>query len=501
MELIGRNREIETLQRYRDSDDPEFVVLYGRRRVGKTYLIRQFFHDKFFFYVTGVSPNSDSSDSDLKSFDSASSGATGPDAGSSMVSNLERFGVALRKYGITEGKAPGSWMEAFDQLSDGIQRAGPGYRKVIFLDEMPWMDTPRSKFLTALEYFWNGFASSRRDVLFIACGSAASWMTKKIFKNRGGLHNRITGKILLRPFSLYDCEEYFRARDIVMSRRDIAEAYMVFGGIPYYLSYWKGKYGVPWNVDHIVFAEDAPLADEFDNLYRSLFGSSVLYTDIIEALEKKSRGLTREELVGTLSLADGGAVSEALKNLELSGFIRYYSLFPGKVNGGLYQLIDNYSLFHKTFVKTNRGGNEHYWSDKNETPKLNVWRGYAFEQLCFRHADQIKAVLGIAGVATDVYSWRNRRGEKGAQIDLVIDRSDGIVNLCEIKYSKYEYEINKSYAARLDERVRIFEGETKTRKTPHLTLISTYGMKRNRYSGVIRSEVTLDDLFVPARRD
>jgi hypothetical protein len=206
------------------------------------------------------------------------------------------------------------------------------------------------------------------------------------------------------------------------------------------------------------------------------------------------------EVVGKLPLADGGAVSEALKNLELSGFIRYYSLFPGKINGGLYQLIDNYSLFHKTFVRTNRGDNEHFWSDKNETSRLNAWRGYAFEQLCLRHTDQIKAALGIAGVAADVYSWRSKRSERGAQIDLVIDRSDGIVNLCEIKFSKYEYEINKSYAERLSERVGIFESETKTRKTPHLTLISTYGMKRNKYSGVIRSEVTLDDLFVPTRR-
>jgi hypothetical protein len=485
MELAGRNYEVETLRMYHDSGNPEFIAVYGRRRVGKTFLIRQFFRDKFFFYATGVSPDPDLTDSNGES---------------SMDSNLERFGVSLGKYGLTGGEAPGSWMEAFDQLAAGIQRAGTSGRKVIFLDEMPWMDTPRSKFVAALEYFWNSFASSRRDVLFIACGSAASWMTKKIFNNKGGLHNRITGRILLRPFSLYECEEYFRARGIAMNRRDIAEAYMVFGGIPYYLNYWRGSYGLPWNVDNIIFAEDAPLIGEFDNLYRSLFGNSALYTDIVGVLEKKAQGLTREELVGQLAISDGGAISEALKNLELSGFIRYYSLFPGKVNGGVYQLTDNYSLFYKTFVKTNRGGNEHYWSDKNETPRLNAWRGYAFEQVCLRHTNQIRAALGIAGVAADVYSWRSKRSGQGAQIDLVIDRSDGVVNLCEIKFSKYEYEIDQSYAEKLGERVRIFESETKTRKTPHLTLISTYGMKRNKYSGVIRSEVTLDDLFVPARR-
>jgi hypothetical protein len=275
---------------------------------------------------------------------------------------------------------------------------------------------------------------------------------------------------------------------------------MIFGGIPYYLSYWDGRYGLPQNVDRLVFYEDAPLRDEFESLYASLFDNSALYIESVDALSKKGVGLTREDLVAALSLKDGGAVSEMLDNLEHSGFIRYYARFPGKPNGGLYQLIDNFSLFSRVFVKGNFGRNEHVWSDMHDTPKLNAWRGYAFEQLCLRHAEQIKAALSIAGVASDVYAWRSRRSKPGAQIDLVIDRADGIVNLCEIKFSKYEYEVKSAYEENLRNKVFVFGSETLTRKTPHLTLVSTYGAKQNSHAQVFQSQVLLDDLFAPPFR-
>jgi AAA+ ATPase superfamily predicted ATPase len=480
MELVGRKYEIRELKRYHSSNDPEFVVVYGRRRVGKTYLVRQFFHDSFFFYATGVAPGTDSK----------------PD----MAANLERFGKSLMEYGIGGEETPRSWIEAFDRLADGIRAAGARSRKVIFLDEMPWMDTPKSKFVTALEYFWNNFASSRRDILFIACGSAASWMARKLFRNKGGLYNRITGNILVRPFSLCDCEAYFRAKEIAIGRKDIAEAYMIFGGIPYYLSYWDGRYGLPQNVDRIVFYEDAPLRYEFESLFASLFNNSEIYAAAVDALSKKGIGLTREDLTSALSMKDGGAVSEMLDNLERSGFIRYYARFPGKPSGGLYQLIDNFSLFCRVFVKSNLGKNEHVWTDMHDTPKLNAWRGYAFEQLCLRHTDQIKTALSIAGVASDVYAWRSKQSKPGAQIDLVIDRADGIVNLCEIKFSKYEYEVKSAYEENLRNKVFAFGSETRTRKTPHLTLVSTYGMKQNSHMHVFQSQVLLDDLFTPSFR-
>jgi len=477
--LIGRKQEIEKLKRFHESKEAEFLVIYGRRRVGKTFLVRQHFNDRFFFYSTGIAPEiSDKT---------------------RLQVNLERFGKNLNQYGIDQAGAPETWMEAFDRLKEGIVGKGSSEKKVIFLDEMPWLDTPKSGFVKALEYFWNSFASARTDILLIACGSASAWISNKLFNSRGGLHNRITGRLLLRPFTLKECEEYFRSRDIIIDRKDIAEAYMIFGGIPYYLKHWDGRYSLSQNVDGIVFKEDAPLKNEFNNLYASLFSNSAHYIEVVRALGGKARGLSREEILDTTGFSDGGTLSEILQNLVMSGFIRYYTRFPGKTRNGLYQLIDNFSLFHLTFIEGNTGQNEHFWSDLHETPQLIAWRGYAFEQLCFKHIDQIKWALGIAGIATDIYSWKSKNSDPGAQIDLVISRADRIVNVCEIKFAKYEFEIKKDYAEKLRNKAFAFGNETSTTATTHLTFITTYGVKRNAYSNMVQSEVLLNDLFIDLR--
>jgi len=474
--FVGRKQEIETLRRYYTSGEAEFLVVYGRRRVGKTFLIRQCFKDEFFFYATGIAPEEESHKTSFRV-------------------NLERFGKKLNQYGIDQTEAPATWMDAFDRLKEGIIANDSPEKKVIFLDEMPWMDTPKSSFVKALEYFWNEFASARTDVMLIACGSASSWISRKVFNNRGGLHNRITGRMLLRPFTLSECEEYFRSREIVIDRRDIAEAYMIFGGIPYYLKYWDGRYSLPQNIDKIIFRNEAPLSNEFNNLYASLFSNSLQYFEVIRALGKKNKGLSREEILDATGITDGGTITEILQNLEMSGFIRYYARFPDKKRKGLYQLIDNFSLFYQTFVEGNTGQNENYWSDLHETPRLNAWRGYAFEQLCLKHIDQIKWALGIAGIAADIYCWRSKKSDPGAQIDLVISRADRIVNLCEIKFAKYEFEIKKEYAEKLRNKAFTFGSEVGIAATTHLTFITTYGVKHNAYSNMVQSEVFLDDLF------
>ena len=478
--IIGRKHEVEILKRYHESYEAEFLVVYGRRRVGKTFLVRQHFHDEFFFYATGIAPE----DNDK----------------TRLQVNLERFGKSLNQYGIDQAAAPTTWMEAFDRLREGVIANGSTNKKVIFLDEMPWMDTPKSCFVKALEYFWNSFASARSDVLLIACGSASSWIARKMFNSKGGLHNRITGRLLLNPFTLKECEEYFRSREIVIDRKDIAEAYMIFGGIPYYIKYWDGRFSLPQNVDRIVFKEDAPLKNEFSNLYASLFDNSSRYIEVVKALCGKPMGLSRDEILESTSITDGGTLSEILQNLAMSGFIRYYARFPGKIRSGLYQLVDNFSLFYQSFVEANTGQNEHYWSDLHETPRLVAWRGHAFEQLCFKHINQIKWALGIAGIATDVFSWRSKSSNPGAQIDLVISRADRIVNLCEMKFAKYEFEIKKDYAEKLRNKVFAFGNETGVNLATHLTFISTYGVKRNAYSNMVQSEVVLDDLFVDTVR-
>ncbi|MCL2249589.1 MAG: ATP-binding protein [Oscillospiraceae bacterium] len=478
--LVGRKKEIELLKKYSSTAESEFVVVYGRRRVGKTFLVRQHFRDKFFFYTTGVAPEAGEK--------------------ANLRVNLEHFRFNLTNYGINCDSTLSSWMEAFDCLRKGIESSTSSDKKIIFLDEMPWMDTPKSSFISALEYFWNSFASARTDILLIACGSASTWISRKLLNNRGGLHNRITGKLLIRPFTLSECEEYFRYLNIVIDRRDIAEAYMIFGGIPYYLRYWDGRWSLPQNVDRIVFRDDAPLKNEFENMYASLFKNSAQYIDVVKALSTKSKGLFRDDILRITGMSDGGTLSEILQNLELSGFIRYYARYPGKIRNGLYQLIDNYSLFHLTFVEGNLGQNENFWSDMHETPKLNTWRGYAFEQLCLKHIDQVKWALGIAGTATDAYSWKSKESNPGAQIDLALLRSDRIVNICEIKFSKYEFAITKDYAEKLRNKLFSFGSETGSKSTLHLTLITTYGIKQNAYSNMVQSEVRLEDLFnVPGR--
>lgn len=470
MPLIAREREQALLERYFCSDKAEFLVVYGRRRVGKTFLVKEHFADRLYFYFTGI-------------------------ANSSISEHIERFNVALLDHGLKYGQPPNSWMTAFDCLKNAILQDGPNHKKVIFLDEMPWMDTPRSGFLKALEYFWNSFASSRKDILLIACGSAASWISKKVFRNRGGLHNRITGKLLLKPFTLRQSEEFIKSKGLVLSRYDIAEAFMVFGGVPYYLSYFEKGRSLAQNIDAMLYAEDAPLKDEFDNVFASLFKNSENYVKAVEALAAKRRGLSRHEIIATTGISDGGTISEVLDNLELSGFIRRYQVYPGKEHGALLQLIDPFSLYSQTFTKELKGNNEHFWSDVQETPRLNGWRGYAFEQLCLQHLPAIKQALGIAGVATNAFAWRSRVADPGAQIDLVVDRADRVVNICEIKFAKYEFSINKAYHNALLNKLAAFQNETKTRSNLHLAFISTFGLKHNEYSSLVQKQVVLDDLF------
>jgi hypothetical protein len=386
-------------------------------------------------------------------------------------------------------------MAAFDALTELVKRAKGKAKKCIFIDEAPWIDTPKSGFLTAFEYFWNSFASARKDILLIMCGSATSWMTDKLLKNKGSLHNRVTAVIYLRPFTLRQCELYFDEAGISMSRYDIAECYMIFGGVAHYLTFFEPGQSLSQNIDRILFAQDAPLRYEYDTLYASLFKRPENYMSVVEALSKVAKGMTREELLLGARLNDGGTFTKILADLELSGFIGKYSAYPGRKKGILYQLTDNFSLFYLRFMRGNSMLDEHFWSHMHEMPKLNTWRGYAYEQVCLKHIEQIKTALGIGGVLTSVTSWRSKESKPAAQIDLVIERSDHLINLCEIKYSKYEYEITKEYESNLRNKMAAFASETRTKYTLHLTMLTTFGVKQNKHSGLVHSQVCLDDLF------
>jgi hypothetical protein len=388
-------------------------------------------------------------------------------------------------------------MEAFEQLKKGISQSPDG-RKSIFIDELPWMDTRRSGFVKAIASFWNGWASARKDIVMIVCGSAAAWMTKKILQNRGGLFNRANRTIYLEPFTLAECEAYLQSRDMPMSRKDITLAYMAFGGAPYYWTLLERDKSIEQNFDILFFAKNAPLAIEFKRLYRSVFESPEPYIAVVSTLGTKKTGLTRDEIVqATPNVKNDGRLTEILDNLELSGFVRRYSATGRIKRESIFQLIDNYTLFYFQFIRDYAGKDEEHWSHMRQDQHRIVWEGLAFERICLQHARQIKSALGIAGVATEESAWVKRaaNGERGAQIDLVIRRGDRVTNLCEMKFASGEYEISSACETALRNKMEAFRRETKTKDTLHLTFVTTYGLVRNSHASIARSQVTLEDLF------
>lgn len=472
--LIGRNEELKALGAYIASDQSEFVAVYGRRRVGKTFLIRKVVDDKFAFFLTGVH-------------------------NASKAEQLTNFAIAFQKVSKRERLTiPKNWILAFYELSCYLETLPEG-PKVIFIDELPWLDTAKSGFVAALENFWNSWAVLRSDIKLIVCGSATSWMINNLIRNRGGLHNRLTHHLVLEPFTLKECEAYFKAYGFSYSRRQIAECYMVMGGIPYYMSMMDRSKSLAQNIDLLFFAPNAPLKNEFDDLYRALFKNAMPHIDVVTALATKGRGLTRQEILEVTGIVDNGAFSIVLDELEHCGFIRLYNPFDNmrlpsdkrQKSRTIYQLTDFYTLFYFNFVRNNRYQDEHFWASSLNSSMHNTWCGLSFERLCLSHLKQIKQSLGIAGVQTLACSWRSA----GTQIDLLIDRKDDTVNICEMKYSKDEFEITKDYEAKLQKKLELFTTETSTRKSLILTLITTYGVKQNVHSGIVQSEVLLDDLF------
>lgn len=473
--IIGRRREIDLLKNCINSDKPEFVAVYGRRRIGKTYLVKQLLGDSFSFYMTGVYQ-------------------------CSKAEMLSYFSEQLCMYAGKKHKKPKTWFEAFSQLREYLSTLlKKNERIVIFIDELPWFDTPKSNFVRALDLFWNGWASEQCNIKLIVCGSATTWMTNKLLGDKGGLHNRITRKIYLAPFDLYETELFLKSKGIVWNRHQIAECYMIMGGTPYYLDMLDKQYSLPQNIDKIFFAEGAELANEYEFLFRSLFKDSNLYRRIVELLAKKKTGMNREDIMKTLKLTSGGKLSEAFKDLISCDFIRKYNAYGNKNNGAMFQLTDLYTLFYLHHVKGKEGVDEHMWSNAIDSPSHRAWSGYAFEQLCLHHIPQIKQKLGVLGVQTNVYSWQQKAdkdAEKaGAQIDLVLDRRDQIINLCEMKYSVKPYDITPDYLQKLIERREAFREATNTNKALHLTMVTASGLKRNAQSGMIQSEIVLDDLF------
>ena len=470
--LIGRQKEQERLRAALSDEESMFVAVYGRRRVGKTYLVRETFGNRFTFYHTGL-------------------------AKSPMKRQLAAWRSSLRDYGMKKATLPHTWLDAFDMLKD-IVRESSEKKKILFIDEMPWMDTQRSGFIPALEHFWNGWASARKDVVLVICGSATSWIINKVIKNHGGLHNRVNMKIHLQPFTLHECELYADYRKLGMNRRQLMECYMIMGGIPFYWSKLERAYSLAQNIDNLFFAQDGELQNEFDELYASLFKNPEPYIKVVNTLGTKRVGMTREELIEEGGLTDNGQFSDILEDLEACGFIRRYNRFGTKSKNGQYQLIDSYTLFYYKFIQNNHQSDVHIWSAQMGSPVYYNWCGLAFERVCLLHLQQIKQSLGITGIISYAYSWlsRGEQGKaKGAQIDLVIDRSDNVIDLCEIKFTKEPYEVSKDEDEKVQNRRSRFLQDTKTNKAVHLILISANDVIANPYSSEFQSIITSDALF------
>ncbi len=472
MKIIGRKHEKDVLLQCLKSKRPEFAVVYGRRRVGKTYLIREYFNQQFSFYTTGLT-------------DEKTKG------------QLRAFNESLNTYGRVSRTVPKDWFEAFTWLrelleSDKVYREPINNKRVIFLDELPWMDTARSDFKSALDYFWNSWASAQEDLVLIVCGSATSWITTNLLTAKKGFHNRVTRRIHLAPFTLAECEKLFEMNDIVMTRSQMIESYMVFGGVPHYLNRLDPRLSLAQNINELCFQEYGEIHDEYYNLFHSLFDRTEKHMAILEALAKKKEGMTRTELSKEKTIGGGSVLTKDLRELEECGFIRRFSNYTKEERDALYQLIDPFTLFAIAFIKNKKFDS---WNEYINSPGYNSWRENSFEIVCLNHIAQIKAALGISGIETNEFSWRSRAGEKGAQIDLIIYRKDGVINICEMKFTIKEYMLDKKEAEKIQNRMEKFQNETGAKEAIHITLICGTGYKQNEYSGIVQNVIVGDDLF------
>ena len=473
--MIGRATELEILEKAYQSKKPELVAILGRRRVGKTFLVRTFFAGKIDFEMVGLKDGE-------------------------KEQQLRNFGYSLKEAKKSEnlGMVPKDWLEAFFFLKEHLNSLGdPERKKVVFIDELPWVATSKSDFLTGFGYFWNSYAS-KSNIVVVICGSATAWMIQKIINNKGGLHNRVTRKISLQPFTLAETEAYFQERNIHFDHYQLLLLYMTMGGIPHYLDQVEGGKSAVQNIDDICFHPQGLLRTEFENLYSSLFMNPQRYETIISALASTWQGLGRSDILSATQLKDGGGITLMLKELEQSGFITSYIPFNKKKKDTLYRLTDNYSLFYLKFIRDSPASEEGYWQALSQTQSWKSWSGYAFENICLQHILKIKAALGIAGVYTQHYSFRVKATgtSDGTQIDLLIDRQDNVISLCEVKFYNDQWSLTKADADHLRQKRSVFRQVTRTKKQVFIVLVTTYGVQQNQHSlGLVDNVINMNQLF------
>ena len=472
--LIGRHTERQLLLDAMDSGVPELIALFGRRRVGKTFLIRQFLQKNLVFEFVGAGETK-------------------------LAGQLSNFNKALGKASGNEKlyRVPDNWADAFDQLTHFLTPKLATGRAVVFLDEFPWLNTHKSGFLSAFDHWWNSWGNGQNNLVVVICGSAASWMIQNIVNNKGGLHNRITRKIRLLPFNLKEAEEFLRGRNIKIDRYQVLQLYMIMGGIPHYLKEVRKGESATQAVNRICFTRDGLLEGEFKNLYHSLFDDATRHLAVVKVLAGNNSGLTRNDIIDKTGLTSGGTITGILEELIESGFVMGWQAYNKKSRDTIYKLGDEFTHFYLKFMERNRSSGDGVWQNFSTGQSWRSWSGVAFERVCLKHIPQIKKALGISGVYTEEATWWFRpANNRGAQIDLLLDRKDVVINLCEMKYAASEFVIDKAYAGELENKRTVFREATGTKKSIFITLLTTFGVKSNDYLvNTVQNEIKMDALF------
>jgi uncharacterized protein len=471
MNVVGRQAELLKFKQIVDSTKAEFIAVYGRRRVGKTFLIKEFFNHQFTFYATGLHKGN-------------------------TQKQLTSFTIFINESFNANHEPFENWLQAFHTLIKELKKKKG--RKILFIDELPWLDTKKSDFLLGLDFFWNSWASTQANLKLFVCGSAASWIINKLIKNKGGLHNRLTARVKLDPFTLHETELFLKSKSIVLDRYQMVQLYMAFGGIPYYLEQVEKGHSAAQTIEQLCFKKSGLLRTEFSYVFSSLFTNAEKHEQIIRTIFALGGSANREAIIAKAEFNSGGDVSTKLKELEESGFITTYVEYGMKSSKRIYCISDFYTLFYLKFIELAAKKPKDNWLDKIDDPEIKAWTDFTFEQVCMQHTAQIKEALKIGGVSSNNTTWQKKgtTKTKGTQIDLIMDRRDRIINLCEIKFCNNPFSITKAYDLALRNKVGIFKETTKTNKAVFCTMITTFGLVKNQYSrSFVQNEIILDDLF------
>lgn len=410
--FVGRELELKKLRAIGEADEPSIVVVYGRRRVGKTELLEQAFRHRNILKFEGIE------------------GLSEKDQYANAMRQLAKYvgEDLLTKVQIT------SWSEFFDLVARYTKEG----TWTIYLEELQWLANYESKLLSELKYAWDNQFRRNPKLLLILCGSAPSFMLEKVVHSKA-LYNRSQHEIHLQELSISETKLFLKNR----SDREIFNAYLSVGGIPEYLKWVDKESSVFQGLCTHAFTSGSFFSREFEKIFTSSLANNKHYREIIETLSR-CKFLSREELAEKLKLTSGGTLSILLTDLEKCGFISKYCPYnlSNSSNVIRYAIADNYLHFYFNFIRPIQSKIEN--GDYNEVPQSAIkmdsyakWLGFAFERWCRKYSRVIAKILGFSGVqyrSGAYFSRATNKKDPGYQIDLVFDRADKVYTICEMKY-------------------------------------------------------------------